>query len=126
MSNAWTGYTDKIVKSGLTGAVIYGIQGGKWAASGSVSLTDKEALHIIGGWKDQNALRSSNAQVGGKKYIVLQILDNAIYAKEGTNGLCASKSAKCVIFGFFDKNLQAGKANMAVEQMSDYLRDNGY
>eukprot|EP00178_Gracilaria_changii_P019889 TRINITY_DN57733_c0_g1_i1.p1 TRINITY_DN57733_c0_g1~~TRINITY_DN57733_c0_g1_i1.p1 ORF type:complete len:125 (+),score=11.91 TRINITY_DN57733_c0_g1_i1:13-387(+) len=123
---SWNGYTDKIVKSGLTGAVIYGLGGGKWASSGSVSITDQEVAVIVKGWSDANGLRASNAKVGGKKYIVLQVLDNAIYAKAGTDGLCATKTGKCVIIGFYDKNLQAGKANMAVESMGDYLRDAGY
>merc|ERR1712110_241046 len=123
---SWNAYTDKILKAGLKSAVIYGLAGGKWASSGTQVITDAQVAAIVKGFSDPNGLRKTNAMVGKGKYMVLQILDNAIYGKMGTNGFCATKTAKCIIIGFFDKDLQAGKANMAVEGMGDYLRDAGY
>merc|ERR1711916_189109 len=119
---SWNGYTDKILKAGLKSAVIYGLQGGLWASSGKPSITAQEVATLVKGFSNPNGLRATNAKVGGKKYIVLQITDNAIYAKGGTDGLCATKTGRCIIVGMYDKTLQGGKANMAVESMGDFLR----
>eukprot|EP00997_Jenningsia_sp_PLL12_P009631 NODE_6627_length_498_cov_41.574610_g5842_i0.p1 GENE.NODE_6627_length_498_cov_41.574610_g5842_i0~~NODE_6627_length_498_cov_41.574610_g5842_i0.p1 ORF type:complete len:140 (-),score=2.80 NODE_6627_length_498_cov_41.574610_g5842_i0:77-451(-) len=123
---SWNGYTDKILAAGLKSAVIYGKKGGLWGASGNPAITAQEVTTIVNGFSNPNGLRATNAKVGGVKYIVLQITENAIYGKQGTNGFCATLTNQCVIVGFYDKTLQPGKANIAVENMGDYLRENNY
>jgi hypothetical protein len=134
---SWNSYTDQLLQSGFKKAGIYGFNGGKWAASGGINVTDKEAVNLVKGFGESNsALKQSSPTVEGKKYMIVQVGDNYIYGKETKSkeeaeknpalGLSCFKTGKAIVIGLYDKNLQAGNANSAVEKMGQYLIDNGY
>merc|ERR1711862_904606 len=47
------------------------------------------------------------------------------YGKQGAGGITAAKSGKALVVGY-DQNLQPGQRNNAVENLAQYLTDNGY
>jgi profilin len=134
---SWNSYTDNLINSGFKKAGIYGFNGGKWAASGSIQVTDKEAVNLYKGFGDSNmALKTTPPTIEGKKYMCVQVSDNYIYGKEVKPkeesekvppfGLTVYKTGKCIIVALYDKGLQAGAANNAVDKVAQFLIDNGY
>merc|ERR1739848_534643 len=64
---------------------------------------------------------------GGQSFITLRNADGQVfYGKQGAGGITAAKSGKALVVGVYDQNLQPGQCNNAVENLAQYLTDNGY
>lgn len=125
---SWQAYVDQNLvgtKKVLKGA-IFGAKGGKWACSSDFKITDQEAAVWIKGFEDPSGLTAKSPTCEGVKFLIVRADDRSIYAKSSTNGLCVVKTGQCVLFGYYDKTIQAGDCNSTVEKLGDYLRDNGY
>eukprot|EP00518_Triparma_eleuthera_P003906 CAMPEP_0182462044 /NCGR_PEP_ID=MMETSP1319-20130603/6441_1 /TAXON_ID=172717 /ORGANISM="Bolidomonas pacifica, Strain RCC208" /LENGTH=152 /DNA_ID=CAMNT_0024661417 /DNA_START=43 /DNA_END=501 /DNA_ORIENTATION=- len=74
-------------------------------------------------------------RVNGTKYMVLRSgaevaegISFAVYGKHAKTGLCAVKTAQCIIVGTYneDNGQTGGACNTAVENLARYLIENGF
>merc|ERR1711959_274908 len=88
----------------------------------------KQQFMVMGVPNGQN--QQETAQLEPKHKNSFNTLRNAdgqvFYGKQGAGGITAAKSGKALVVGVYDQNLQPGQCNNAVENLAQYLTDNGY
>jgi len=121
---SWQAYADQITNQGIANAALYGWEGGaEWAKSANNAGTAAEAAKMIAHMKSNATGRVTYA---GKDFITLRNTGEVLYGKLGAEGITAAKTGQCLVVGMYDQNSQPGQCNNAVENLAQYLVDNGY
>lgn len=121
---SWQAYADQITGQGIAHAGLYSIDNGaEWAKSSKNKGTSSEILEIL---KHMNAQSTSQINYNGQSFITLRNDGNVLYGKKGSDGITCAKSGKALVVGVYNKNSQPGQCNNAVENLSNYLTENGY
>eukprot|EP00761_Pharyngomonas_kirbyi_P011087 gb/GECH01011111.1/.p1 GENE.gb/GECH01011111.1/~~gb/GECH01011111.1/.p1 ORF type:complete len:125 (+),score=27.58 gb/GECH01011111.1/:1-375(+) len=122
---SWQTYVDNnLVGTGNVkqGALI-GTDGSLWAASKGFNVP--EGAQIAKAFNNPQEVFTNGLKVNGTKYIPLRADDAAIYAKQGKGGVTIAKTGQAIIIGVYDENIQPGNCNLTVENLADYLREQG-
>ncbi|KAK9812885.1 hypothetical protein WJX72_005251 [[Myrmecia] bisecta] len=111
----------------LAHAAIVGQDGGVWAQSESFpEITEKEVADIVKGFTDTGSLAQSGLYVGGTKYLVVTGEEGTVIrGKKGPAGVTIRKTNSALVIGIYGEGAQPGEANVAVENMGDYLVGQG-
>lgn len=111
----------------LEHAAIVGLNGDVWAQSPNFpELEEKEAEAIVKGLSDQSQLAQNGLFVGGHKYIVLAGETGAVIrGKMGQTGITIKKTNTALVIGVYNQTVSAGEANVVVENLGDYLIEQG-
>lgn len=127
MASAWDGYRDTLVASGnLTHAAICGItDGGVWAVSPGLNITQSEAVTLSRGFNDSSGL-TSGIYIGGKKYMFIKGTSDEIMGRSGQTGVSIAKTNLCLLIGVYGDGMQPGAATLTMGKMQDYLKGNNY
>mmetsp|Transcript_32297 Transcript_32297/g.55291 ORF Transcript_32297/g.55291 Transcript_32297/m.55291 type:complete len:123 (+) Transcript_32297:42-410(+) len=121
---SWQAYADQLTNQGIAKAAVYGHDGSEWAKSAGNSATGAEAQKLL---QHMSSNGTSQITYGGQSFITLRNADGQVfYGKQGAGGITAAKSGKALVVGVYDQNLQPGQCNNAVENLAQYLTDNGY
>ena len=121
---SWQAYVDQnLVGTGhITKGAIFGVQGGKWAATPGFNISDAEAAAITKGF----GAGAGSYMIEGQKYMQLAQSENTINGKLGKGGFVAEKTGMAVVIGVYQEPQQPGNAAVAVGKLADFLRENGY
>lgn len=122
-------YVDHLVGTGhCTRAIILGLDGSTWAASPNASIKPDEAKRLISAFNGtaKPSIYELGLTFAGTLYMTLRADARSIYSKKGATGICAVKSAQCVLLGFYNENIQPGQCVTTVERLGDYLMENGF
>jgi len=127
-STGWMAYIDKqlLGTKCVTQAGIYGLDGSRWACSPGFNAVADEVKKLAAAFKDASDIRAGGIYLNGQKYFALRCDDCSVYGKQGTGGCICVKTAKAVIVGIYDENIQPGQAATAVEKLGDYLKSLNY
>lgn len=122
---SWQAYVDQnLVGTGhISKGAIFGLQGGKWAASAGFNISDAEAASIVAGFSGAG---TGSYLIEGQKYMQLAASDSTINGKLGKDGFVAEKTGMAVIIGVYKEPQQPGNASVAVGKLADFLKENGY
>ena len=121
---SWQAYADRITQQGVTEAALYGLDNGaEWAKSTNNKASAAEAQKLIA---HLNSNGTQKVSYGGKDYITLRNTGDVFYGKLGAGGITVAKSGKTIVVGVYDESCQPGQCNKVVEQMAQYLVENGY
>ena len=123
---SWDQYiTNLLATKHVAKAGIYGLDGGKWAASPDMNVTPDEIKRLVAAMKDPTPLYSEGIFVDGDYHIFLSVAASgkALYGKRGQSGCCIAQTTQALVIGLYDgsEGQQAGNCNVAVEKMADYL-----
>eukprot|EP00271_Cylindrocystis_brebissonii_P014373 TRINITY_DN35712_c0_g1_i1.p1 TRINITY_DN35712_c0_g1~~TRINITY_DN35712_c0_g1_i1.p1 ORF type:complete len:133 (+),score=32.30 TRINITY_DN35712_c0_g1_i1:174-572(+) len=130
---SWQSYIDDQLmcllpsKSTLTSAAIMGQDGSIWAQSANFpALSSTEIANIIAAFDDTSALAINGLMLAGEKYMVIQGEEGAVLrGKKGEGGCCIKKTVSALVFGIYDKPTAPGECNVVVENLGDYLTQQG-
>ncbi|XP_013782042.1 profilin-1-like [Limulus polyphemus] len=111
-------------------AVIAGIQnGGIWAKyemDSTCTITETELRLIIEKMKSNpTVFQETGIHIGGEKYICLKASDTLLRGRKGSSALCIVATEQCLIAAATTDGVPAGKLNIVVERLGDYLRMSG-
>ena len=121
---SWQAYADQITNQGIAHAGVYGLDnGGEWAKSAGNGATAAEAQALLNHMKSNSTTQFT---YNGTSFITLRNDGNTLYGKKGAGGITAAKSGKALVVGQYDEKVQPGQCNNAVENLAQYLTDNGY
>ncbi|PWN93403.1 putative PFY1-profilin [Acaromyces ingoldii] len=125
---SWQSYVDtNLVGTGnVTQAAIIGLKGGVWASSSGFTLTAEEQSALIAGFDDASKLLEAGIFIAGKKYFTLSANDRSIYGKAGADGLVCVKTNQAVLICRYTSPIVPGQATKTVEDLGDYLINQGY
>ncbi|XP_078176957.1 profilin-like [Carex rostrata] len=112
----------------LTSAAIIGHDGSLWAANeGFPQYKPEEIVAIMNDFVEPGTLAPTGLFLGGTKYMVIQgEAGVVIRGKKGTGGLCVKKTNMALIIGLYDEPMTPGQCNMVVENLGDYLNEQGF
>ncbi|KAK0544068.1 profilin, required for normal timing of actin polymerization in response to thermal stress [Tilletia horrida] len=125
---SWQTYVDSnLVGSGhISKAAILGLKGGVWAASPGFDIKPDEQKTVISGFTNPESVQASGIRVAGKKYFTLQVNDRSQYGKQGPDGVILVKTNQAVLVGIYVSPTQPGDATKTIENLGDYLIQNGF
>lgn len=130
---SWQAYIDQHLMNALPGggqlahAAILGHDGGVWASSTTFpSVSDDEIAAVMSGFTDSSKLATSGLYVGGEKYMVVAgEPGEVIRGKKGPNGVTIKKTNTALVVGVYGEGVTPGECNVVVENLGDYLKDQG-
>ncbi|KAK2079332.1 glutamate-5-semialdehyde dehydrogenase [Prototheca wickerhamii] len=130
---SWQAYIDDHLLATLPGggqlthAAILGQDGGLWASSPDFpEVSEDEVTAIMKGFDDAAALAATGLRIGGEKYMVVAgEPGEAIRGKKGPGGVTIKKTATALVFGIYDEGVTGSECNVVVENLGDYLKDQG-
>ncbi|KAF9963896.1 hypothetical protein BGZ70_007116 [Mortierella alpina] len=125
---SWQTYVDSnLVGTGkVAKAAIFGLDGSLWATSADFKVGGEEVKNLIAGFADTDNIAAKGLYFEGVKFVLLRSSADSIYARQGANGVCCCKTAKAVIVGYYNENIQSGDCTVTVEGLADYLRNSGF
>lgn len=111
----------------LAHAAIIGLDGGVWAQSAAFpAVTDAEIAAITGSFDDNSALAQSGLRMAGEKYMVIAgEPGEVVRGKKGSGGITVKKTATAMVVGIYEEGVTAGECNVVVENLGDYLKEQG-
>lgn len=113
----------------LASAAIIGHDGGVWAASPDFpDVAPEEVDAIVAGLADggEAALAQAGLRLGGVKYLMIPgDPGSVIRGKKGPDGVTIKKTTTALVVGIYGAGAQPGDANVAVENLADYLVGQG-
>ncbi|KAF9109513.1 profilin, required for normal timing of actin polymerization in response to thermal stress [Mortierella sp. AM989] len=125
---SWQAYVDtNLVGTGkVAKGALLGHDGSLWATSPDFKVGADEAKNLIAAFDDINEISKNGLKLEGNKYVFLRNIGNSIYARNGSAGVCCTKTGQAVIVGYYDATMQAGGCNTVVEGLGTYLIGQGY
>ncbi|KAJ4001643.1 profilin [Lentinula boryana] len=125
---SWQSYVDtNLLGTGsINEASIIGVQGGIWATSAGLELSDAEQAKLLQAHSQPEAVQASGLVIGGVKYFCLQANDRSIYLKKGLDGAVVVKTTQAILCCVYRAPTLAGTATNIVEGLADYLISVGY
>ncbi|KAL9242325.1 hypothetical protein vseg_016338 [Gypsophila vaccaria] len=129
---AWQTYVDErlmseIDDSGhhLTAAAILSLDGSVLAQSRAFpQLIPEEINDILTEFEEPGHLAAiaTGLSLGGNKYRVIQGEPRlVIRALKGHGGVCIMKTKQSLVFGFYDKPIEAAQCSVLVERLGEHL-----
>jgi profilin len=112
----------------LDHAAICGLDGGIWAQSeGFPGLNDTECETLLKGFEDIGVLGEKGVTIGGNKYMLIASdpEDGIIRGKNGPTGVKIKKTVGAMVIGIYGENVTPGECNVVVENLADYLKEQG-
>jgi profilin len=112
----------------LDHAAICGLDGGVWAQSEAFpGLNDEECALIIKGLDDISILGEKGVTIGGNKFMLIASdpEEGIIRGKNGATGVTIKKTVGGLVIGMYGEHVTAGECNMVVENLADYLKEQG-
>ncbi|BDA49981.1 Profilin [Coccomyxa sp. Obi] len=110
----------------LKSAAIVGLDGGVWAQSPEFpALGDDEVEKLVKGFSDPSELTSGGVYLGGVKYLSISPDPAVIRGKKGQDGVTVKKTVSALVIGIYGEGAQPGDGNTVVENLADYLTNQG-
>jgi profilin len=111
----------------LTHAAICGYDGGIWAQSENFpGISDDEIAAIMKGFDDPSGLAQNGLRVGGEKYMMLAGEPGEVLrGKKGPGGCTLKKTNSAIVVGIYAEGCTPGECNVVVENLGDYLKEQG-
>lgn len=112
----------------LDHAAICGLDGGIWAQSENFpGLSDAECELILKGFEDIGILGEKGVTIGGSKYMLIasDAEGGVIRGKNGPSGLTIKKTNSALVIGIHGEKVTPGECNLLVENLADYLKEQG-
>jgi profilin len=112
----------------LDHAAICGLDGGVWAQSESFpGLSDQECETILKGLEDISILGEKGVTIGGNKFMLIASdpEDGIIRGKNGPSGVTIKKTVSGLVIGMYGDKVTPGECNVVVENLADYLKEQG-
>ncbi|XVF48605.1 hypothetical protein PTKIN_Ptkin03bG0203400 [Pterospermum kingtungense] len=126
---SWQTYVDnQLIGSGkVTAAAIIGHDGSVWAKSSTFpQFTPEEITVIMNGLAEPGSLFSTGFSLGGVKYFVIRVKPGAlIRGGKDSGGVSVRKTGQALIIGIYDRPMQPQRCYFIVEELGDYLIDQG-
>ncbi|KAG2497964.1 hypothetical protein HYH03_004225 [Edaphochlamys debaryana] len=109
----------------LLSSALLGHDGGVWAKSADFpAITDGEVTIIMNAMND-NSITACN--IAGVKYMKLQSDDKMLHCRKDKTGFIVRKTAQALVIGFYhDPPVPGAICNKQVDQLADYLEQQGY
>eukprot|EP00043_Microstomoeca_roanoka_P001408 m.32516 g.32516 ORF g.32516 m.32516 type:complete len:129 (-) comp10799_c0_seq1:787-1173(-) len=127
---SWQSYVDQnLIGTGkVSKAAIHGHDGNPWATSSGFNVTADEVKALMRCFDDQTPLYQTGIVLGGNKYMFLRANPgrSLMGRKGGDAGCIVVKTNQAVLVGVYEGGLQGGDCNLVVENLADYLVNNGY
>lgn len=112
----------------LDHAAICGLDGGIWAQSEAFpGLDDAECDTIVKGFEDISILGEKGVTIGGNKFMLIASdpEEGIIRGKNGSTGVTIKKTVGGMVIGMYGETVTPGECNLLVENLADYLKDQG-
>lgn len=130
---SWQAYVDDHLMCQLPGggqlahAAIWGQDGGVWAQDASFpEVTPEEIAALVAGFDDPSKLAQNGIRIGGEKYMMVAgEPGEVIRGKKGPGGCTMKKTTTAVVVGIYDEGVPHGDCNIVVENLGDYLKEQG-
>ncbi|KAL4450661.1 hypothetical protein ABPG77_001017 [Micractinium sp. CCAP 211/92] len=130
---SWQAYVDDHLMCQLPGggqlahAAIWGQDGGIWAQDASFpAVTPEEIAALVAGFTDPSALAQNGLRFGGEKYMMVAGEPGEVLrGKKGAAGCTLKKTATAVVVGIYGEGVPHGDCNVVVENLGDYLKEQG-
>jgi len=130
--SGWDAYIDVLVKSGCTGAAIYGLNPGGapalWAsyASNQIAADEAKVLHdALSNSSSFSALFGTGFKWGGTKFMAVASEDGIVVrGKAGDQAAVACKTGKAIVFGVGNGSPQI--ISKGVESLANDLKGKGF
>lgn len=130
---SWQAYVDDHLMCDLPGggklqhAAIVGQDGGVWAQSAEFpSITADEISALVNGLTDTSQLAQSGVRIGGQKFmLVAGEPGEVIRGKQGAGGVTIKKTNSALVIGIYGEGVTPGECNVVVENLGDYLKEQG-
>ena len=110
----------------ISKATICGLDGQTQAASAGFRLSPEEVRPLINGFKDSASVLANGVCANGMQYGIIRADERSIYGRQGSDGLVAVKTGKCVVVEFYSAPVRPGDAVSVVENLGTYLIETGY
>ncbi|KAG0338082.1 profilin, required for normal timing of actin polymerization in response to thermal stress, partial [Podila humilis] len=125
---SWQTYVDdNLVGTGkVSKASIIGQDGSLWATTAGFQVGGEEAKKVVAAFKNATEIQEKGLYIEGKKYVFLQSDDHTVLARAGATGIVCVSAKQCVLIGFYDESIQAGDCNTVMQNLADYLINQGY
>eukprot|EP00178_Gracilaria_changii_P021900 TRINITY_DN64880_c0_g1_i1.p1 TRINITY_DN64880_c0_g1~~TRINITY_DN64880_c0_g1_i1.p1 ORF type:complete len:143 (+),score=30.13 TRINITY_DN64880_c0_g1_i1:43-429(+) len=127
---SWQGYIDNFDKAGMAASAVIGLPNAVWAKSKDFNMSADEINKLVSGFATPSPLSGTGVHAGGTKYICTKANDEEVHGQLKQNdevkGIYAHKTAKCVVVGIHNKNLQGGQANNIVATTANHLKNAGF
>jgi len=130
---SWQAYVDSsLVGTGTIdkGAILSVAGDSVWATSASLSIKPEEmavlAKILAGDEGKKNQAFADGLYIATERYVLTKVDDRSLYARHGKVGFVAVKTKQAIILGHHPETVQAGQATVIVEQLADYLINQGY
>ncbi|KAK8958616.1 hypothetical protein KSP40_PGU000901 [Platanthera guangdongensis] len=129
---SWQTYVDEqlmcdIDGHGLAAAAIIGLDGNVWAQSESFPQFEPSQISgIVNEFNEPGSLAPTGLRLGETKYLVIQGEPGAVIrGKKGAGGVTVKKTNQAMIFGIYNEPVNPGQCNIIVENLGDYLLEQG-
>lgn len=112
----------------LDHAAICGLDGGIWAQSENFpGLSDTECETILKGFEDIGILGEKGVNIGGNKYMLIasDAEGGVVRGKNGPSGVTIKKTNSALVIGIHGEKVTPGECNLLVENLADYLKEQG-
>ncbi|KMZ71495.1 Profilin [Zostera marina] len=129
---SWQAYVDDYLMADckgncLTSSAIVGHDGSIWAQSEAFpQLNVEEVTDIVKEFNEPGKLASNGLFIGGVKYMVIQGDPGVVIrGKKGSGGICIKKTNQSLVIGIYNEPMLPGDCNITIENIGDYLIDQG-
>ncbi|CAJ0575740.1 unnamed protein product, partial [Mesorhabditis spiculigera] len=125
---SWAEYvnTSLVGTGAVSKAAICGFDGSVWGKSDNFNIGAEEAAAAARGFANKDALLGTGLKFEGQKYVILQVDDERIIGKKGTNGFFVYKTNQAVIISIYEDGVQPEACSQATGKLADYLKQNNY
>ncbi|GAB4813583.1 hypothetical protein N2152v2_000629 [Parachlorella kessleri] len=129
---SWQEYVDDHLLCELPGggrlkaAAIVGKDGGVWAQNNDFpDISADEVATLVRGLADSSSLAGA-IKFGGEKYmLVAGEPGEVLRGKKGAGGVTIKATNGALVIGIYGEGVTPGECNVVVEQLGDYLKDQG-
>ena len=80
---------------------------------------------LVKGFSDSSELTSGGVYLGGVKYLSISPDPAVIRGKKGQDGVTVKKTVSALVIGIYGEGAQPGDGNTVVENLADYLTNQG-
>ncbi|KAK8948734.1 hypothetical protein KSP39_PZI005786 [Platanthera zijinensis] len=129
---SWQTYVDEQLMCDIDGhrlaaAAIIGLDGNVWAQSESFPQFEPSQISgIVNEFIEPGSLAPTGLRLGETKYLVIQGEPGAVIrGKKGAGGVTVKKTNQAMIFGIYNEPVNPGQCNIIVENLGDYLLEQG-
>eukprot|EP01025_Chloroclados_australasicus_P021359 TRINITY_DN2246_c0_g1_i4.p6 TRINITY_DN2246_c0_g1~~TRINITY_DN2246_c0_g1_i4.p6 ORF type:complete len:130 (-),score=27.90 TRINITY_DN2246_c0_g1_i4:267-656(-) len=128
---SWQEYVDgnMMADNKLEHAAIIGKDDGEvWAKSASFpEISAQEFAQLQKALEKPTENAVGGIHIGGTKYFFLGGVDKeVIRGKLGAGGICIRQTEAAILIGIYGEGTAPSECNLIVENLGDYLQENGY